>query len=129
MDSKKGPKISDFGISKILDFTSEKAQTFIGTLNYMSPERIMNQPYSANADVWSLGVILYELLTFELPFPNCKNFVDLISFIKSDKSIDFDLIPQSYSSQVKSFLKFCLVSNPKKRQNSYELLAHKWFYC
>ena len=65
IDCKKVPivKIGDFGISKILEYTQEKARTGIGTPYYFSPELCADLPYNNKSDVWSLGCILYELCT------------------------------------------------------------------
>ena len=61
-------KIGDFGISKSLDNTLEKARTVIGTPYYISPEIIQNIPYSYKSDIWSLGVLLYEMVSLKMPF-------------------------------------------------------------
>ena len=51
-------KLGDFGISKILELTGEKALTTIGTPYYFSPEICLNKPYSFKSDIWSVGCIL-----------------------------------------------------------------------
>jgi NIMA (never in mitosis gene a)-related kinase len=56
-------KIGDFGIARVLSTTIEKAKTVVGTPYYLSPEIIENKPYSFKSDIWSLGVLLYELCT------------------------------------------------------------------
>ena len=56
-------KLADFGIAKELDSTAALAQTFVGTSTYMSPERATGQAYSYQADVWSVGLVVYELAT------------------------------------------------------------------
>jgi NIMA (never in mitosis gene a)-related kinase 1/4/5 len=61
-------KLGDFGISKVLSNTVEKARTMVGTPYYLSPEIVENRPYSFKSDVWSLGVLLYELCTLKPPF-------------------------------------------------------------
>jgi NIMA (never in mitosis gene a)-related kinase len=61
-------KLGDFGISKVLTNTVDKARTMVGTPYYLSPEIIENRPYSFKSDVWSLGVLLYELCTLKPPF-------------------------------------------------------------
>lgn len=53
-------KLTDFGLSRVQD-TRSRAQTVCGTPYYMSPERILEAPYSTKSDVWSLGCILYEV--------------------------------------------------------------------
>ena len=54
-------KMGDFGIARVLSSTKEKAKTVVGTPYYLSPEIIENKPYSFKSDIWSLGVLLYEL--------------------------------------------------------------------
>ncbi len=62
-------KITDFGTAKILQFgTMQTAQT-IGTPSYMSPEQIKGRPVDGRSDIFSLGVVLYELVTGQKPFP------------------------------------------------------------
>jgi NIMA (never in mitosis gene a)-related kinase 1/4/5 len=61
-------KLGDFGISKVLSNTVEKARTMVGTPYYLSPEIVENRPYSFKSDIWSLGVLLYELCTLKPPF-------------------------------------------------------------
>ena len=53
-------KVSDFGISAFVDNTLAQCHTFLGTVTYMSPERIDGQPYSFPADIWALGLTLLE---------------------------------------------------------------------
>ncbi len=61
-------KLGDFGIAKVLKSTMAQANTLIGTPYYLSPEIIDNQPYSFAADIWSLGILLYELCMRTPPF-------------------------------------------------------------
>jgi serine/threonine protein kinase len=53
-------KISDFGVSSQLSSSMSKCLSWVGTVTYMSPERIRGDSYSFNTDVWSLGLVLVE---------------------------------------------------------------------
>ena len=66
-------KLGDFGIARILDHTKANARTMVGTPYYISPEIVDNKPYSFKTDIWSLGVILYEICTAYKPTA-MKNF-------------------------------------------------------
>ena len=61
-------KLGDFGIAKILQSTSECANTIIGTPYYLSPELCEDRPYNEKSDVWALGCVLYEMCTLNHAF-------------------------------------------------------------
>ena len=61
-------KIGDFGISKGLDKTSGLASTTAGTSIYMAPEIHGGHKYNTMADMWSLGIIIFEIITYKKPF-------------------------------------------------------------
>eukprot|EP00392_Amoebophrya_sp_AT5.2_P004717 g4725.t1 len=63
MNSKGEVKLTDFGISRDLNSTVAMAATFVGTATYMSPERALGQDYSYGSDIWSVGMVIYELAT------------------------------------------------------------------
>lgn len=77
-------KLGDFGIAKVLEFTEGMAKTMVGTPYYLSPELIEEQPYNAKSDVWSLGVVLYEMTTLKHPF-DADSLVVLASKILRDQ--------------------------------------------
>ena len=61
-------KVGDFGISRVLQFTQDLAQTAVGTPLYVAPEVVKGVGYDSKADVWSMGCTFYEILTFSPPF-------------------------------------------------------------
>ena len=61
-------KLGDFGVSRFLPNRSAKAKTNVGTVYYQSPELCLGEPYNDKTDVWSIGIVLFELCTFKLPF-------------------------------------------------------------
>ena len=71
-------KVTDFGIARSLDVQHGMTQTgtVLGTSDYIAPEQAQGQRVDEHTDVYSLGVVLYELLTSEVPFPG-ENFVTI----------------------------------------------------
>ena len=70
-------KVGDFGISKVLESTTQVAMTVVGTPYYMAPESCQSEPYTSKSDVWALGVILFELCTLKQPF-QADNLLGLV---------------------------------------------------
>ena len=64
----KNLKIGDFGVAKGLDKTSGLTRTKIGTYLYMAPEIHGGEKYNTMADMWSLGVVVFEIISFKRPF-------------------------------------------------------------
>ncbi|XP_031477672.1 mitogen-activated protein kinase kinase 3 isoform X2 [Nymphaea colorata] len=91
------PKITDFGISAGLENSVAMCATFVGTVTYMSPERIRNESYSYPADIWSLGLAIFECGTGEFPYTATEGPVNLMlqllahSFIMKHESSKVDL--------------------------------------
>lgn len=77
-------KIIDFGLAVQLLNLEEERETLCGTPNYIAPEVIKNKPYGLMTDLWSLGCILYALLTGTPPF-ECSTVADTLMRIKSGK--------------------------------------------
>lgn len=77
-------KLGDFGIAKVLAHTMAKARTVAGTPYYMAPELCRERPYTATADIWSLGCVLHELCALEVPF-TAQSLAGLIRKITSSK--------------------------------------------
>lgn len=113
-------KLGDFGISSFLSHTNDFLQSFAGTYFYLSPEIISNRPYNSKTDMWSLGVVLYELCAKKLPFNTQKNDKRLLETrIKNGK---YDEIPLIYSVELRELVSVLLRTDPAKRPNVNEIL-------
>jgi dienelactone hydrolase/predicted Ser/Thr protein kinase len=78
-------KIMDFGLAKLRGGTSlTKAQTTLGTVAYMSPEQSRGEAVDGRTDLWSLGVVLYEMLTAELPFKGDRDASVIYSIVHEE---------------------------------------------
>lgn len=106
IDEDDNVKIGDFGCAKVLDSVTEKASTEIGTLLYESPEVVGGQSYTFPSDMWSLGVLLYELCTLERPFSNSNDYVLMRIIMGGDyKPIPKFRAPDEVRELVSSLLK------------------------
>nr|KAF7416754.1 hypothetical protein H0235_011285 [Vespula pensylvanica] len=79
-------KISDFGVSKDIQ---EESMCCAGSYCYMAPEMLSNQPYDLKSDVWSMGVILYELVTKQLPF-SASDLAEITRMVCYEKPKPFE---------------------------------------
>jgi calcium-dependent protein kinase len=105
-------KLIDFGLAR--NGLNDEDQQICGTPYYMAPEMITRAGYSAKIDVWSMGVMLYFLVTGQMPFTGHtqKELFAKICFGKVDYEID---ALGFVSKQCVDLMKKMLVHNPKKR--------------
>uniref|UniRef100_A0AAY5K916 Mitogen-activated protein kinase kinase kinase 12 n=1 Tax=Esox lucius TaxID=8010 RepID=A0AAY5K916_ESOLU len=113
-------KISDFGTSKELIDKSMK-MSFAGTVAWMAPEVIRNEPVSEKVDIWSFGVVLWEMLTGEVPYKD----VDSSAIIWGVGNNSLNLpIPESCPDGFKILLKQCWNCKPRNRPSFRQILLH-----
>ncbi|OAD80732.1 hypothetical protein PHYBLDRAFT_88191, partial [Phycomyces blakesleeanus NRRL 1555(-)] len=121
-------KISDFGLSKKNDYSqvydANSRMSLRGSIYWMAPEVVKNEPYSAKVDIWSLGCTVIEMLTGQRPWIAFNQIATLYNLgcLKSPK------IPKQISKEAKDFLELCLQIDPDKRPTAQELLSHSFCY-
>ncbi|CAL8325069.1 unnamed protein product [Merluccius merluccius] len=113
-------KISDFGTSRELSEKSTK-MSFAGTVAWMAPEVIRNEPVSEKVDIWSFGVVLWEMLTGEIPYRD----VDSSAIIWGVGNNSLQLpIPDSCPDGFKILLRQCWNIKPRTRPSFRQILLH-----
>ena len=113
-------KLGDFGIAKCLNQTIDKAKTYVGTPYYLSPEIINSQPYDFKSDIWSLGVLLYEMCALKMPF-DASNLPQL--YIKII-NCNYQPLSNNYSDELKKLVKAMLNETSLKRPNIEQVLNY-----
>jgi serine/threonine protein kinase len=77
-------KVVDFGIARIADASKTQTGMLLGTLAYMSPEQLRGQHADARCDIWALGVVLYELITYRRPFTGENHAALLLNILQNE---------------------------------------------
>ena len=127
-------KILDFGIAKLLDRTDEERETdptltqvgtVIGTPNYMSPEQCQGEALDARSDVYSLGIVLYEMLTGVQPF-TAKNSTGIVIKHVTEKPRPLIALKPEVPAAVERVVLRALEKKPEARQQSAMELAREF---
>ncbi|GMH94574.1 hypothetical protein TrVE_jg13572 [Triparma verrucosa] len=103
-------KLCDFGFARAMSSTTLVLTSIKGTPLYMSPELVKELPYNHTVDLWSLGVIIYELYTGQPPFYT-SSIYSLINLIVKEKV----KWPKEMEEVLRDFLKGLLIKEPKRR--------------
>lgn len=121
-------KISDFGISKILEDSKDNLKTLIGTYIYMSPERIRGENYGFNSDIWSVSMAVLECATGHHPYQQMNGFENVNDLWSLLYLIDSNTSPclnrDEFSEEFCDFIEVSLNKDPKSRLNASNLLNH-----
>jgi tRNA A-37 threonylcarbamoyl transferase component Bud32 len=119
-------KITDFGISKIINKTLNITQDFVGTPWYMSPEQIKGQKVDQRSDIYSLGIIVFQLLTGKLPFGESDNVYAVFKAHMLDNPVDSHILEGNTTyipKDIEKIIRKMLEKTPKKRyQNISEII-------
>lgn len=111
-------KMGDFGISRVLQHTYDCAKTAIGTPYYLSPEICQDQPYNQRSDIWSLGCMLYEMVTLNHAF-DAESMKGLVMKILRG---NYPPISKTYSKEMSELISRLLRRNPQERPSIDQVL-------
>lgn len=90
----------------------------------MSPERIGAKKYNHLSDIWSFGIVLYELSVGKYPYAFAKSYIEMLEAVVNEPLPE---LPQNtYSAEMRDFLSRCLQKKPSMRASAAELLCHPW---
>lgn len=119
------PKLTDFGMARLA--SHEKSDTpLLGTPAYWSPEQIFGRAQDARSDIFSLGVVLYEMITGISPFAG-DSINAVCNNILSSTPRPVSHLNASIPTPLSDLLAACLVKDPENRMSSAETLAQQLF--
>ncbi len=111
-------KVTDFGTAKILQFgTAQQTTHVMGTPSYMSPEQVKGRPVDGRSDIFSLGVMFYEMLTGEKPFPGQSVTTVIYKIVNEDPIPPRQLNPSIHPG-LNDIVMRALAKEPEERYQS-----------
>ena len=119
LDESFNVKICDFGLAKLLDFSSTMTAN-VGTIQWMAPEVLLGHQYTEKADIYSIGIITWEVVTGKCPFEG-KNQLDIIVAVAQQHRRP-ELPP--CDNALKEFLSCCWHDNCDNRYSAAEVLLN-----
>ena len=116
-------KLSDYGISRKMLSMSKKCSTYAGTIITMAPEILAGEEYDNKCDLWSLGVIIYQLFFKEYPY---KADMQLAIYNKI-KNYGKKILKRTKYENLDNLIDSLLIRDPNKRINYEEYFNHSFF--
>ncbi len=107
-------KIMDFGLAKVGGARVTREGLVLGTLAYMSPEQVRGEPADRRSDIWSLGAVIYEMITGSLPFPGDRDAL-IVNGIQNAETVPLSVRRPGISLQLEHIVKRALAKNPRER--------------
>ncbi len=121
IDNDNNLKVTDFGIAKFTSEDATKTINVIGSAQYISPEHLQGKVLDARSDIYSLGIVLYEMLTGDLPFRGSSP-IDISLKHLNENPQPPSLIIQKIPKNLDKIVLKCLEKDPKNRYQSVEEL-------
>ncbi len=118
----KSVKVTDFGVACLMDASKTKTGTILGTPSYMSPEQLAGKKVDGRSDLFSLGVMLFQLVTGELPFVG-DSMANLMYKISNEKHPDVRMFRPELSSCVTKIIDLALQKEAENRFQSGKKMA------
>lgn len=116
-------KLTDFGVARPFESSMTQVGQFIGSLTYASPEQIKGLPLDARSDIFSLGVMLFEILTGRLPFRS-SNPTDLAVKISKAEVEPLSQLRPAIPQELDQIVRQCLRADPSERpQNASSIVS------
>jgi serine/threonine-protein kinase len=121
-------KVTDFGIARITDGSKTRTGVVMGTPSYMSPEQLAGLPLDGRSDLYSLGIMLFQLLTGSLPF-RAESMAQLMSKIATESAPDIRQLRSEITVDLASIVTRLLCKSAQDRYQDGEALAADLVRC